>query len=176
MCRSLDILEASKFWSPIVLSRFVMGLLYSLRAYNIPKIDNNCIKIQGRTYLLHDRSRRRGRIILKRILNVWDDMHRIDLLQERDYWLAVVRTVMKCPIPYKTPNWSTCCDTLSFSRSSAFYNASFLASCCLSWCTFFYLHCFQLWIAASNTEIIHIGADPITLNFSNNFIFHIVVN
>ena len=137
MCRSLDILEASIFWNPTVLSRCVMELLYNLRAYNTPKIDKNYIKVLGRTYLLCDRSRLIGRIILKWILSVWDVMHWIDLLQDRDHWLAVVRTVLKCRIPCKTPNWSTCCNTVSFSRSSAFYNASFLLSCCLSWCNYF---------------------------------------
>ena len=39
-----------------------------------------------------------------------------------------------------------------------------------------YLHCFQICIAASYTEIFDADPGPVTLIFSDNFILHSVIN
>jgi hypothetical protein len=53
---------------------------------------------------LFGRPRRRGRIILIRILTVWENVDRMNVAQDKNKWRAVVNTVMNLWVPWNAGN------------------------------------------------------------------------
>jgi hypothetical protein len=62
-------------------------------------------------------------------MHIWglrvDSVNWIHLTQDRDWWWALVRTVMNLHIPWKAGNFFTCWGTISFSERSLLHEVSY---------------------------------------------------